>query len=345
MNARKLFTYNETYLALVLIVFSLAITIINPVFFTLDNFADLVKNSTGTAILAIGVFIVLLSGGTDVSSTAVAICAEYITARFLIATGINNIFVAFAVAIALGITLGAVNAVFVSIFKIPVLIATLGTSSLFHGALLEFVGTKSLNVGDLPQCFKDFGNLNIITWRLPDGTPYGLSVFFFILIFLLLLTWFILRFTMIGRGIYALGGNPEAAKRSGFNLYKIQFFIYCYAGFLAGIMGIIHISLIRYGNPMYLVGTELIVIAAVVLGGTRITGGTGTLIGTMLGVAMIMILQKNLVLIGLSSYWQDFFVGLIIVIGVTITNVQNKIKIRKKTVPERSVKIPATGVK
>jgi simple sugar transport system permease protein len=329
MNIRKLFTHNETYLALVLIVFSLAVTVVNPVFFTLDNFADLVKNSAGTAILAIGVFIVLLSGGTDVSCTAVAICAEYITARFLIASGINNIFIAFLLSIGIGIALGAVNAVFVSIFKIPVLIATLGTSSLFHGALLQFVGTKSLNAGDLPSCFKNFGNMVIIQWRLPDGTPYGLSIFFVILLALLLLTWFILRFTMIGRGIYALGGNPEAAKRTGFNLHRIQFFIYCYAGFLAGIMGILHISLINYGNPMYLVGTELIVIAAVVLGGARITGGTGTLTGTMLGVAMIMILQKNLVLIGLSSYWQDFFVGLIIVIGVTITNVQNKIKFRR----------------
>ena len=330
MNVKKLFSHNETYLALVLIVLSLAITAVNPVFLTLDNFADLAKNSAGTAILAIGVFIVLLSGGTDVSCTAVAICAEYIAARFLIASGVNNIFAAFAIAVAVGISLGAVNAVFVSVFKIPVLIVTLGTATLFHGALLEFVGTKSLNVGDLPQCFKDFGNLNVISWTLPNGTPYGLSVFFFILLGLLVLTWYILKFTMIGRGIYALGGNPEAAKRTGFNLHKIQFFIYCYAGFLAGIMGIIHISLINYGNPMYLVGTELTVIAAVVLGGTRITGGTGTLTGTMLGVAMIMILQKNLVLIGLSSYWQDFFVGLIIVIGVTITNVQNKVVAWKK---------------
>ncbi|MCL1811988.1 MAG: ABC transporter permease [Treponema sp.] len=326
MNIKKLFNHNETYLALVLIVFCTALTIASPVFLTLDNFTVMIKTTCGTAILAIGVFIVLLSGGTDVSCTAVAICSEYIATRFLLATGIDNIFVAFGVAIALGIFMGAINAVFVSIFKIPVLIATLGTASLFHGAMAEFVGTKSYNVGDLPQCFKDFGTMNVLSWSLPDGTPQGLSVFIIILIALILLTWFILRFTMIGRGIYALGGNPEAAKRAGFNLHKIQFFIYCYAGFLAGIMGIMHISLIVYANPMYLIGTELAVIAAVVLGGTRITGGTGTLTGTMLGVAMIMVLQKNLVLIGLSSYWQDFFVGLIIVIGVTITNVQNKIK-------------------
>ena len=329
MNIKKLFNHNETYLALVLIVFCLALTVVSPVFLTLDNFAVMLKTSCGTAILAIGVFIVLLSGGTDVSCTAVAICAEYIATRTLLATGIDNIFVAFVIAIVVGIGLGAINAVFVSIFKIPVLIATLGTASLFHGAMTQFVGTKSYNVGDLPQCFKDFGTFNIVSWQLPDGTPQGLSVFVIILIVLIILTWFILKFTMIGRGIYAIGGNSEAAKRAGFNLHKIQFFIYCYAGFLAGIMGILHISLIVYANPMYLIGTELTVIAAVVLGGARITGGTGTLTGTILGVAMIMILQKNLVLIGLSSYWQDFFVGLIIVIGVTITNVQNKIKTMK----------------
>jgi simple sugar transport system permease protein len=330
LEVKKLLKHNETYLALVVILFSIVITAINPVFISLDNIADLLKNSAGQAILAIGVFIVLLSGGTDVSSTAVAICAEYVTARVLIATGVDSIWVAFLLSISIGIALGAINAVFVSIFKIPVLIATLGTSSLFHGALLEFVGTRGLNAGDIPECFKRFGDINIITWKLPDGTPYGLSVYFLILAALLLLTWFILKFTMIGRGIYALGGNPEAAKRTGFNVHKIQFFIYCYVGFLAGIMGILHISLIRYGNPMYLVGTELMIIAAVVLGGTRITGGTGTLTGTMLGMAMIVILQKNLVLIGLSSYWQDFFVGLIIVIGVTVTNLQNKIKIKKR---------------
>ncbi|MDR0448744.1 MAG: ABC transporter permease [Treponema sp.] len=326
MNIKKLFSHNETYLALVLIVFCAALTIVSPVFLTIDNFAVMAKTSAGTAILAIGVFIVMLSGGVDVSCTAVALCTHYITTRILLDSGIDNIFVAFACAIALGIGLGAFNAVFVSIFKIPVLIVTLGTASFFHGAMLEFVGSKSYNVGDLPQCYKDFGDMSVISWTLPNGTPFGLSVFFFILLALLLLTWFILKFTMIGRGIYAIGGNPEAAKRAGFNIPAIQFFIYCYVGFLAGIMGIIHVSLILFAYPMGLIGSELTVIAAVVLGGTRISGGKGTLTGVMLGVAMIMVLQKNLVLIGISSYWQDFFVGLIIVIGVTITNVQSKLK-------------------
>ena len=331
MSIKKLFNYNETYLALVLIVFSMALTIVSPVFFTLDNFAIMAKTSAGTAILAIGVFIVMLSGGVDVSCTTVAICTQYMTTLFLLNSGINNIYIAFASACILGICFGAINAVFISIFKIPILITTLGTASLFHGFVTEFLGTKSYNVGDIPQCYKDFGNLSLITWNLPDGTPFGLSVFFFILLAVLLLTWFILKFTMIGRGIYALGGNPEAAKRAGFNLHKINFFIYCYAGFLAGIMGIIHVSLIYFSNPMHLIGEEMTIIAAVVLGGARISGGSGTLTGTMLGVALIMVLQKNLVLIGLSSYWQSFFVGLIIVIGVTITNVQHKLKAIKRT--------------
>ncbi len=122
----------------------------------------------------------------------------------------------------------------------------------------------------------------------------------------------------------AIGGNRESALRSGFNIVGIQFFIYCYVGFLAGIMGVMHISLLRYSNPMYIVGTELSVIAAVMLGGARITGGTGSILGTLLGVVMISILAKNLVLIGLSSYWHQFFVGLIIIVGVSITSYQNK---------------------
>jgi len=320
---------NEFYLFLVLVVFSVTLTIINPAFFTLENLFDLIKSSAGMAILAIGVFVVLLSGGIDVSFTAIAIAGQYVAVNALITLGIDNIYLALLISCTLGIVMGAINALLISIFELPTLITTLGTLNVFHGALLSFVGTKAINVGQMPDSFKAFGAKEIISITKETGVTYGLSIYFYVIIAVVVFSWLILRFTMLGRGIYAIGGNKEAAKRAGFNIVGIQFFIYCYVGFLAGLMGVMHVSIIRYSNPMYIVGTELGVIAAVVLGGARITGGSGSILGTLLGVGMIIILEKNLVLMGLSSYWHQFFVGLIIILGVSITYYQSKVRSRR----------------
>jgi simple sugar transport system permease protein len=320
---------NEFYLLLVILVFAAAITIVNPAFLTIENMFDLIRSSSGMAVLAIGFFLVLLSGGIDVSFPAVAIVAQYITVNAIIALGIDNLALAFAIAVAIGIAFGAVNAFFISVFRIPTFIVTLATMNIFHGAMLEFVGTKAINAGQMPNCFKSFGLVNILSLPRGDGTFYGLSVFFLIILAVVLVTWVILRFTVLGRVIYAMGGNPEAVKRSGFNLRSLQFFIYCYVGLLASVMGIMHVSLISYSNATYIINSELLhVIAAVVLGGASILGGTGTLTGTILGVIMISILEKNLVMLGLSSFWQQFFVGLIIVLGVSITHIQKRIRAR-----------------
>ena len=321
---KRIFSHSEIYLFFIIIIFSIILTSINPSFLTLENLFDLTKSSAGIGILAVGFFIVLLSGGIDVSFTAIAIAGQYISANVLMATGVDNIYLAFLISCSVGVLLGAINGLLISVFKLPTLIVTLGTLSAFHGALLAFVGTKAINTAELPDCFKVFGHNNIFVLTRADGTSYGLSVYALILIGVVIISWLILKYTMLGRGIYAIGGNRDSAIRAGFNIVGIQFFIYCYAGFLAGIMGVMHISLLRYSNPMYIVGTELGVIAAVVLGGARITGGTGSIIGTLLGVAMISILEKNLVLMGLSSYWHQLFVGLIIIIGVSITSYQNK---------------------
>ncbi len=331
-NYKRLLKYNETYIFLVLIVFSMIITSINPIFFTLENMFDLLKSSAGMAILAMGVFVALLSGGIDVSFTAVAIFGQYIAVTILTAANIDSLALAFLISCSVGVALGAINAFLISVFKLPTLITTLGTLSMFHGGLLAFVGTDPFNTGDIPGCFKSFGHANVFALARPDGTEYGLSVYVLILLGVVLVSWLILRFTMLGRGIYAIGGNREAAKRAGFNITRIQFFIYCFVGFLAGIMGVMHISMLRYSNPHYIVGTELSVIAAVVLGGARITGGSGSILGTLLGVAMIVVLEKNLVLIGLSSYWHKFFIGLIILVGVSITYYQNLRRMNKRVV-------------
>ena len=323
-NYKSLLKHNETFVFLVLLGFSLVVTIINPSFLSLENLFDLAHSSSGMAILAIGVFVVLLSGGIDVSFTAVAISAQYIAVKVLVEAGIDSLALAFLISCMVGIALGSINAFLISIFKLPTLITTLGTLSFFHGGLLEFVGSFPYYTGQIPDCFKTFGLAKIFTLVRADGTKFGLSIYVLIVLGVVLITWVILRYTMLGRGIYAIGGNRQAAERAGFNITRIQFFIYCYVGFLAGIMAIMHVSMIRYASPtLSIVGEELSVIAAVVLGGARITGGSGSILGTLLGVALIVAIQKNLVLIGLSSYWHQFFVGLIIIVGVSITYYQN----------------------
>ena len=325
--ASKLLKRNETYLFFVILIFSFVVTIINPSFLTIENMFDLIKSSSGMAILAIAFFVGLLSGGIDISFPAIAIAGQYIAVNTLIALGVDNLLLAFLISCAVGTALGAINAFFISTFRMQALIVTLGTANIFHGALLVFVGTRAVNTGQLPNCFKAFGHLQLLTLTRADGTVYGLSIFVVLLLGIILLTWFILQRTLLGKSVYAVGGNYESSKRAGFNINNTLFFVYSYIGFLSGIMGVMHLSLIRYSNPNYIVDTELLkVIAAVVIGGAKITGGSGTLAGTLLGVIMMVILEKNLVLIGLSSYWHQFFTGLVIVVGVSITHYQSKIQ-------------------
>jgi len=325
--ASKLLKRNETYLFFVILIFSFVVTIINPSFLTIENMFDLIKSSSGMAILAIAFFVGLLSGGIDISFPAIAIAGQYIAVNTLIALGVDNLLLAFLISCAVGTALGAINAFFISTFRMQALIVTLGTANIFHGALLVFVGTRAVNTGQLPNCFKAFGHLQLLTLTRADGTVYGLSIFVVLLLGIILLTWFILQRTLLGKSVYAVGGNYESSKRAGFNINNTLFFVYSYIGFLSGIMGVMHLSLIRYSNPNYIVDTELLkVIAAVVIGGAKITGGIGTLTGTFLGVIMMVILEKNLVLIGLSSYWHQFFTGLVIVVGVSITHYQSKIQ-------------------
>ena len=321
---------NETYLFFIIMAFGFIVTTINPVFLTVENMFDLIKSSSGMAILAVAFFVGLLAGGIDISFPVIAITGQYIAVNSLIALGVDNLMLAFVISCAVGTALGAINAFFISTFRMPALIVTLGTASIFHGALLVFVGTRAVNTGQLPDCFKAFGRLQVLTLARGDGTTYGLSIFAVLLVLILILTWFILKRTLLGKSIYAVGGNYESSKRAGININKTLFFVYGYIGFLSGVMGVMHLSLIRYSNPNYIVDTELLkVIAAVVIGGAKITGGSGTLTGTLLGVIMMVILEKNLILIGLSSYWHQFFTGLVIVLGVSITYYQGKLQSKR----------------
>jgi len=309
---------HEIILALVVLGLIALIGSFNPSFFSLANSFDLMKSMVVTGLFAIGVLIVLVSGGIDISFTAIAVFGMYTTCRILVALDYSGSFlVAFILAGIIGAGLGLFNALLISRFELPTLIVTLGTASLFRGFLLAVIGTAIIN--NLPAGLIRFSKWTLFKQRLSSGEAIGLSVSFFMLMLVVAAAWILLRYTVAGRGIYAMGGDSEAAARAGFSLARLRFTIYGLAGCLSGVAGIIHASMMRNANPFDLVGTELTVIAAVVLGGASITGGRGTLAGTVLGVFLMVLINNSLILIGIPSYWQRVAVGLCIIVGTGIS--------------------------
>jgi simple sugar transport system permease protein len=323
---KRLFRKSETYLLLVIMLFSAVITFINPSFLSLENFFDLVKSYSFMGIMAAGVLVVLISGGMDMSFAAVATVAEYLTALLMMRMS-GNIAVAFLVAAAVGIVLGIVNALLVYRFKIPTVIATIATMNVFYGILIITTGGKWIYT--LPSWFGSFAQIRVFTLVNADGSEYGLSIITVIWIAVIALTSFILRHTVTGRGIYAMGGcgtDRGPVERAGFNVCRMHIFIYAYMGFLAGIAGVVQALLVQTVAPNSIVGKELNVIAAVILGGASIAGGTGSVFGTVLGVALIAIMGNGLTLMRVPSYWSDVLVGGVIIVSVTINALQAKKK-------------------
>lgn len=307
-------TRNEVLVAGVIAAFCALAAAADPNFLSLPTLTDLMRNSIVLGIFAVGAMVVLVSGGIDVSFTAVAAFAMYATTVLLRDFAPDLAWpLAFAIAAVIGAALGAVNGVLIAVFGLPTLIVTLGTLSVFRGFLLTFVGT--LQISNLPSEMRGFSRLMMVRGTNADGSFYSLPWAFAFLVAVVVLTWAILQRTMLGRAIYAVGGSAEAARRVGIDVARTQMFVYVYVGALAGLAGIIHASTARIANPFDLVGLELSVIAAVVLGGARLAGGHGTLTGTLLGVALIVLVSNSLIVLGIPSTWQSVVIGALILLG------------------------------
>lgn len=318
----------QRMLLIIIVVYSVFVTIKNPGFFQIQTVFDIVKTSSTTMIVAMGLLVVMISGGIDVSFMAIALFGSYTSLYIMIQTGINNLAFAFAVSMAIGIVLGLVNAVLISWLKLPPFIITLGTQNLFHGIMTTFISDKSFGSGVLPECLHKFGQGTLFKVATTNGST-GLTVSLIPVLIAGLATYFVLRKTMIGRGIVAIGNDEESARRAGFNPFKIRLFVYAYSGALAGMMGIVYAAQVNALYPNKMVGDELMVVAAVVIGGTKITGGQGKIFGAVLGVLITYLLNSTLIMIGLSSSWNNLFVGAILVIAVAITSYQERVKNRK----------------
>jgi len=295
-----------------------AIALANPSFLSPENIADLLSAATVLGLFALGEFLVMLAGGIDISFTAIGACSLYVTAK-IFASGAPDapLWLPPAAAVGIGTILGLLNALFVVSLNLPALIVTLGTAGLFHGLLLTFVGTRMIT--DLPACLTFPATYRLIEFSTAGGQRVGLPLFVLSFPLCALAAHIFLQRTLLGRGVYAFGGNAEAARRVGFPVARIQFLVYALLGSLAGAAGMIHAARMRNANPFDLVGSELDVIAAVVLGGASITGGRGSVPGLLCGVGLFVVVTRSLILLGVPSSCQRVVVGGILVASAAAT--------------------------
>ncbi|MDC7244672.1 MAG: ABC transporter permease [Sphaerochaetaceae bacterium] len=318
---KKLRKVKELPLIIVLVVISIFIAIVNPSFLTVENFLDLLKSNLVLAMMALGMLLILLTGGIDVSAASVITAVNVILGQTLMHVT-QNILFAIVVACAAGIIMGLINGLLISMLKIPPIVATLGTMSMILGIVLYT--TNGNWITGIPQNFIDFGRIVILPRTLADGRVIGIPIQVVFLIPIIVLTWFVLRHTVIGRGIYAMGGNIESAERMGFKTKRIIIFVYSLEGFIIGLSAVAHTSIMRQVDPNAFLGFEMQVIAAVVLGGASTLGGYGSVLGTLIGVSIFSVINNGMILMRIPTFWQKIAVGLIIISSISVDMIQKQ---------------------
>ncbi len=292
-----------------LIVFSIIISFLSNRFLTLGNASNVLRQSSINAILSVGMTFVILTGGIDLSVGSIFAFSGAITA-FLVSIG-QNFFLSIIAGLVVGTVIGLINGFFIAKAKLQPFIVTLVMMTIFRGATLVFTDGKPINVGyeKNAEIFAKFGN-----GYLFDIIPIPIVV----MVIVIAIAYFILNKTTVGRYVYAIGGNEDATKLSGINVTKVKLFVYGISGLLSALAGIIITARLGSAQPTAGEGYELDAIAAVVLGGTSLSGGVGTVLGTIVGVLIIGILNNALNLLNVSSYYQLLAKGLVILIAVLL---------------------------
>jgi simple sugar transport system permease protein len=295
---------HDVLLAMIIVVLAAVFSCFSREFLTVSNLVSLLESYSVTAIMASGLLVVLIAGGIDISFAAIAAVSQYLVMTILLRFG-GDWVVAFILAGVFGGALGVVNALLIHYLRALSVIVTISTLT-FYFSMLLFV-TRGVSIYDLPNWFtSDLAFL---------GVPFPVLVAAIVLA----VTAFILSRLSIGRQIYGLGGNSEAASRMGCNIVSLQCFAYGYSGVTAGIAGLVQAHRVEEVVPNALIGRELDVLAAVVLGGASLMGGIGTVTGTILGIILLAVLENGLTLVGVSSYSFGIVTGLVILLSVSAT--------------------------
>ena len=318
---KQLLGRTEFYVFLIIVAVGLVIQFRSGKFFTGNNFVDIASAMIVPGIFAVGIFMVLVSGGMDVSFPALASLSAYATTKLLLDMGYEgSVLLPLLIAAVIGGLLGAFNGFFIGYLNLTPMIITLGASSVFKGFMQGALNSKQLAV--IPAGMKRFGTTYLLETSNSLNQTSKLSVAFLVLVAVVILIWFLMNKTYFGRGIYAIGGNPAAAKAAGFNVKRTKFLTYTIVGVIASIAGIIRVCMMQQCHPTNMLGMEMNIIAGVVLGGTAITGGAGTMTGCILGTLLIVLVENSMILLGIPTTWKSVFTGALIVIGTGVSALQ-----------------------
>ena len=295
-----------------IIIFAVIVSVLNPRFLTHANILNVLRQTSINSIIAIGMTLVILTGGIDLSvGSILAFCGAVMAS--LLNAGHNPI-LAFIVTLALGLVFGFFNGFLVSKMKLQAFIVTLVTMTFLRGATLVFTEGKPITVDDGGLLFENIGG----------GYLFDIPIPIYIMIALFVAGHYLLMHTKFGRYTYAIGGNEEATKLSGINVDKVKMWVYGLCGMLSALAGVILTSRLYSAQPTAGSGYELDAIAAVVLGGTSLAGGVGRVTGTALGALIIGVLGNALNLLNVSSYYQMMIKAIVILIAVLIDRKSNK---------------------
>lgn len=293
---------------LVLLVVLLALVVImsqfSPIFLTLSNLLNTSRYFAEIGLIALGMTLIIITGGIDLSVGA-ALAMISVALGFSFAAGLP-LPLAIILALLVGLAGGLFNGAFVSALKLHPLVVTLGTFSFFRG--IAYVWSDADAVSEYPAWFAYFGQFFI-------GPVPGQLILFVVAVAVF---WLLLSRTSFGRYVYAIGSNEEAARFSGVPVRKVKLALYATIGVMTALAAIVYTSRVSTARADSGLGLEIDVIAAVVLGGASIYGGKGSIAGTILGVLIIAILRNGLILAGVSSTWQQFLLGILLIAAVFI---------------------------
>lgn len=298
--------FREAGILLFIVALVIVVSLRSPYFLTLANFRDILLDISVLAIVAIGETMVILTRGIDLSvGSGLALSGMVVGMTVSAHWGIPPL-VAVAMGIGLGILLGAFNGVVVTRGNVPPIIATLGTLSVYRGLVFAISGGAWVDAHELPDNFKNFA----------QASPLAIPNLVVIALVVALIAYYFLNHTRLGREIYAVGSNPVAARLAGIHVHRVQFLVFVISGALYGMAGVLWVSRYASAQSDSAVGFELQTIAAAVVGGVNIFGGSGTVPGVLLGSLLLGIIVNALNLVRISPFWKLAVQGLVILLAV-----------------------------